>query len=659
MHTTSCIQCRARKARCMRSSEDAVCNRCIARELECLTVPRRLGRQPGRQNRKTLERLARLGSSAAETPPLANPGTEWRSQRRSAKPSEDLSTNPLHILAEASEPTLDSSVTVDLTSLATSICQAHREIDPSFVRDGLQALFAEQSSPQPSQAIAKAELSRADEPLADPGYDIINNGIVSLSEAVYLFNFFQSQICPLLHLLDPVLHTFDSVRQRSSVLFTVIVKSGALFAPICSKDLLQRLNKHVQSLFTDCYRKNLGSIEIIQAHMINATWLGSSGLQWQERTWQHISTAITHAVELRLDRSAPSCVLSSPLYTASSAEMQTRLLRNSQRAWLSLYNWDRALALVRGRQPLLPEGELLSAVHLEWWHAAPYALPEDVFASSAAAFRQTLFIAQRRLSAEFSGKRSVDPKDVQHVVDAEIERWTRQWKPLIRPDRFEFHRIISLASRFLILMMPYEKLLNQAQLSPSVREYCLSISAETCQSVVMFVTLPSHPEAQYLCPSITLTMLTYIALFSVKLLRLKLDAGAPGSMEDILHLSTLAKLGLVVKGFGTMPLGHTPAAALGSHLLASLRSVASRIVESFHDPNTLSSTSHDAGSGLGPVYTLSPGLDEPGGECTIGPDPVIEDLDLSSFDLLLNETGGDWLSELWWNAMMGDTAMSI
>ncbi|WVQ73574.1 hypothetical protein IAR50_003152 [Cryptococcus sp. DSM 104548] len=612
MHTTSCLACRGRKIKCQRESETEVCARCSKKGIPCDTKPRILGRKRGHRNRKTLERLAAEASNskkaadyhrdAVSLGPSSRASISPKSEP-SPSPMEDSpehhhpsSINPLHILADTSiaHKGQVQLAPVELQDLPQRIATAFAPDDALRIQDGLQALFGPEQHTREtaSRAVENVELSKTDGLASHPEYDVVNVGIVSEDQAVALFDYFMDNLAPLLHMFDPALHTFAFIRLRSTFLFSAILKNAAKYYPGFSDLTLQRLSEHTQGLQMQTYMDNARSIEIVQGLMVDALWLGQAeegDLQWQERCWQHIATAIMQATTLRLDRLIPFCVSSNMQYQKASPEMQVKLVRNSQRTWLNLYNFDRALALVRGREPLVAEGELSSKKMLATWHTAPGSIDDDVLTTSSAASRQMLIRVQRQVAAQVAADENVRFEDVKVIVDEGFERWAAQWKSLMSAKHYAIHDIILKASRFLVLMVPFERMLNQGRLTESSLDLCLQESTSACQSIDTWVSRQggsagSIQEARYLCPSVTLTMLTYAAVLTVKLMGSKLEMTRESDLEDLFRLSTLTQLAIQLQNFGSIPLGKSPAISLGKYLFATLRQIGMVMLRSIRLP---------------------------------------------------------------------------
>ncbi|TYJ56175.1 hypothetical protein B9479_003161 [Cryptococcus floricola] len=611
MHTTSCLACRGRKIKCQRESETEVCARCRKKGIPCDTKPRVLGRKRGHRNRKTLERLAaEAGSSkraaeyrkeAASLGASSNTSLSPKSEALSIEESPELhhpsSINPLHILADTSiaHKGQEQLAPVELHDLPQRIAIAFAPDDgkpPLRIQDGLQALFGpeQHSRETASRAVENVELSKTDGLASHPEYDVVNVGIVSEEQASLLFDYFMDNLAPLIHMFDPALHTFAFVRLRSTFLFSTILKNAAKYYPGFSDTTLQRLSEHTQGLQMQTYMDNARSIEIVQGLMVDALWLGQAeegDLQWQERCWQHIATAIMQATTLRLDRLIPFCVSSNMQYQKASAEMQVKLVRNSQRTWLNLYTFDRALALVRGREPLVAEGELSSKRMLATWHTAPGSIDDDVLTTSSASSRQMLIQVQRQVAAQVASDENVRFEDVKMIVDEGFGRWAAQWKSLMTAKHYAIHDIILKASRFLVLMVPFERMLNQGRLNESTLGLCLQESTSACQSIDTWVSRQGGSgiqEARYLCPSITLTMWTYAAVLTVKMMGSKLELTRESQLEDLFRLSTLTQLAIQLQNFGSIPLGKSPAISLGKYLFATLRQIGMVMIRSIRLP---------------------------------------------------------------------------
>jgi hypothetical protein len=135
---------------------------------------------------------------------------------------------------------------------------------------------------------------------------------------------------PYICQLDPVLHTFDYVRQKSSFLFTTILTAAAKSFNIA---LYRDLHEYAEALLADGFRRGRKSVEIAQAVLILTYWKEPE----DTRAWILLGYVIRMGMDLGWHRMAPY----STQYQTSLSEKQRLETRNVQRTWFLLFVYDR------------------------------------------------------------------------------------------------------------------------------------------------------------------------------------------------------------------------------------------------------------------------------------------------------------------------------
>lgn len=135
---------------------------------------------------------------------------------------------------------------------------------------------------------------------------------------------------PYISQLDPKLHSFDYVRQKSPFLLTTILStSSKAFHP----SLHPALRSHSEKLLGQSFVRGTKSTETIQSILIFTYWKEPD----EVRTWLLVGHAIRMGIELGWHELDPG--------TASTAsgrdEMSAREARNIERTWLVLFVYDR------------------------------------------------------------------------------------------------------------------------------------------------------------------------------------------------------------------------------------------------------------------------------------------------------------------------------
>lgn len=135
---------------------------------------------------------------------------------------------------------------------------------------------------------------------------------------------------PFVSHLDPKLHTFAYVRQKSSFLLTAALTASAkAFHPV----LYQKLYEHSQDLLTAVFRQGTKSVEVVQAILILTYWKEPH----DNRVWTTVGYAIRICMDLGWHRLDPY----RPDDQSNTDEIEQREIRNVQRTWLVLFVYDR------------------------------------------------------------------------------------------------------------------------------------------------------------------------------------------------------------------------------------------------------------------------------------------------------------------------------
>lgn len=168
------------------------------------------------------------------------------------------------------------------------------------------------------------------------GPDLIDQGVLSLAEAKFLFDHFRDYINPLLW--DGILcsHTcLQDVRESSSLLVAVILTVAALHVPE-REHLLGRTYGAFVSLMRGSCLLRCHNLDVVRALCIGAFYLTSL-------SWALCSRAVRVATEMNLHKSSLQ-------FARGSLESYERV-----RLWYVLYVCDHQFALAYGRPPMMHE----------------------------------------------------------------------------------------------------------------------------------------------------------------------------------------------------------------------------------------------------------------------------------------------------------------
>jgi len=168
------------------------------------------------------------------------------------------------------------------------------------------------------------------------GPDLIDQGILSLDEAEFLFSHFRDHINPLLW--DGILcsHTsLQQVRESSSFLVAVILTVSSLHVPERESLLAAAYGAFVSLMRGSCLLR-CDNLDVVRALCIGAFHLTSL-------SWALCSRAVRVATEMNLHKSSLQ-------FARGSLESYERV-----RLWYILYVCDHQFALAYGRPPMMHE----------------------------------------------------------------------------------------------------------------------------------------------------------------------------------------------------------------------------------------------------------------------------------------------------------------
>lgn len=131
-------------------------------------------------------------------------------------------------------------------------------------------------------------------------------------------------------MLDPDLHTFQYVQERSSALLTVMLAASAkAFNP----GLYLALQNHAEKLLMESFSKGIKTPEIVQAFVLNTYWKQPD----DTRSW----SLIGYSIRLCMDLGWHKLSVMHETDISSASELEKRRRRNIQRTWLVLFVYDR------------------------------------------------------------------------------------------------------------------------------------------------------------------------------------------------------------------------------------------------------------------------------------------------------------------------------
>ncbi|WRT66379.1 uncharacterized protein IL334_003334 [Kwoniella shivajii] len=650
---TACLACRALKAKCRRGDVHESCLRCTRLGIECESIPRKLGRRLGSKNRS---RPKSASESQSSPPGAAGPSSSKRlniairspsPRRRSifrhdyddemqreeeitrqptplsqhqhqqqqnggggsqpwsnmlnvlAKVADEMPPNPVPYSPENSMYPFDRRKFLDLYR------QASRTLDPdpymgmAVLEQGLDLLLNNDPGEQSTRILPGEEIvySRVDQPRRDllPEWDVLTIGLLSETEVEDLLDVYWSRCNPIIRLLDPFIYTLQYMRATSCLLLSSVLQVAAQCLPVSrhSASLVSRLDQHLDHLFAEVSRRGLQSLEICQGLMIFSTYMRANK---QHQTWQFISRVMGMAIELRLDINAsPAWHATEPMHSHLRASVKRR---NIQRFWLCLSEWDRRLAFIRGRRPMLRDTVLTAADSLRIWWCEPEALECDVMTCAAVSLRGPVGVVQRDMQRAMATHKPLPFEKHLANVDREMNDWRSEWySRLSRDDQQRIDHDIR-AARFVLLMTPYDNRLGNEGMPGFARDECLVAALEVCKNAI---PLLGGRHARLPVQNVTAARLYLLGYTSLCALRI-MDASSgdedrPNMDVELFHLSILSALADRLCQLNVHQNVALIASVLGRRLLHACRKVVTRTF-SRESASTSSLNTNDHSTGL-------------------------------------------------------------
>ncbi|EHK18636.1 uncharacterized protein TRIVIDRAFT_204757 [Trichoderma virens Gv29-8] len=375
----ACLPCRKVKMKCRQGSQPASkCERCARKSLDCVFQQHRRGRKPGTKiSKRTMPALPSAYAAVKKTPDYSG---DTPSIAESVPAEEPGNLQPSGLL---NQEAMRGKFSL-------------RRILSTTEGDALEP--PERSSP-----------SRPEDP--------IEMGILNLSVAKSLFENFIVVLNPYISQLDPSLHTFFYVRQKSSFLFTaVLAMSAKTFNPI----VYNALYNHAQDLYTESFRNGAKSTEIVQAILILTYWKQPQ----DTRAW----TSLGYAIRMCMDMGWHKLTAYSTASRVAMDEARRREVRNVERTWYVLFVYDRSISLQTGRPWMIERSAFIESI--EAWCGDPIADRNDDLLGA--------FVTLRLMSSSIfslhapSSRRSekVPLENMEALLSlkkASIERWESHW----------------------------------------------------------------------------------------------------------------------------------------------------------------------------------------------------------------------------------------
>ncbi|KAM3077318.1 hypothetical protein ACMFMG_006667 [Clarireedia jacksonii] len=490
------------------------------------------------------------------------------------EPALDDAENPLQLLARASD--LADSVSRTTTRHNTNL----------HSRDFISAGAVSQTDDELRRFFGPFQ------PRLDIGSDIdpVETGLVTLDEMRTLIEFFYRNLSHTRWGLDPLVHTADFIRSRSSFLLTSMLAASALFIP-SAVALSKRLSNHRNHLAHHVINKRHRSPEIVLGFMVNVPWMSLENHWTDDETCSYMAIAHSIALDLSLNKIIvlspsvlPANISRSDCITARKAldmdgfsdvqQMSNwgqRLLRRRERIWLSLFNLDRGVCLARGRSFTVQISLLVE--RCDTWHKSPISDVWDGSIVASSILRRDLVALIQRIketcdSSESGGTEGyVVARSLRQMIDEFFTSWYSTWTVEIgRDHEFRLPPYVEILVSHARLSV-YSSVLNHPTATPEISRFFRSGGLSSALNV-MRAAVRGEPLLQSM-PNNTAIMVSFSACFA---LYLSLDnkTGLRKSIEVLIQetANVLERIGNVT------PHRKGNSALYGRHLKEIVRNAA-------------------------------------------------------------------------------------
>lgn len=434
--------------------------------------------------------------------------------------------------------------------------------EPMLPQESTTTLFSNASYGRSSQLLHNLHSVRAD---VRPDWDPVSAGIMDVETSKVLFDTFMVKLEALLSFFDPRIHTFQYIRNHSSLLFTTMCWLAATVSdfPTAARVMVD-LKAHIDNvLLPAIYCQNLRSVEIVQGFLMLAAYLRPTQNPSDDRSW----TLLGHAIRVATDLDMHSRVLSTsqshqPLSASTpasgshsesttlreasqskEAQKQHDILhqRNRERAWMHIWLHEASSSQYTGRVSLLSKDPIVESSR--GWHLHPDALHTDVVFVALIELRsqlsqnKELFRLLSSRSAHSSGDQDhkmsqastaaqADSSWIRHFLDRshrDLSSWEERWvinpshsTSYPRPLRLELGTLYICYARMQLLSLPLQWPTLQPSMATRIVSDLHSVSIKYLED---FLDRTSPERLAHSYNSICVTA-TYAVVIALKLTKL-------------------------------------------------------------------------------------------------------------------------------------------
>ncbi|KAJ8070918.1 hypothetical protein OCU04_001277 [Sclerotinia nivalis] len=537
----ACLTCRSVKLKCKSTSTGEKCERCKRKSLECVFEQHRRGRKPGtRIKRNTYKANAQI-----EKTPISDQET-----------SSSITT---HFFDDTPSPAPGGTVDISPPQTAQSWGNGGLQQVGILSREAQFGKFSLENILSVPDVLKAHPPTRSPTHSADSFDDPITCNMLSFPVALGLFDSFMRCLNPYICQLDPKLHTFDYVRQRSSFLLAAILSaSSKAFHPA----LHPTLRSHTENLLGKVFARGIKSTEIVQAILIFTYWKDPA----ETRTWLLVGYAIRMCIELGWHELEP--VSQKP--RSSEDEMGVREARNIERTWLVLFVYNRSLSLQLDKPWMIDQNNLISKASK--WYQEAYAVPSGDMLLSA--FVRLRVISAEMLELASSMKlKAQSPRSemLSRLLNTEISTWEKDWLPkfedeTVAPPQQFLVNFYGLHLRLLLNSYILQQSLHSARKGTAVSKSALWRCSSSAIGMLDNISKVIGPLKQlYFLQDSVHVMTAYAAIFLIKLL-----VSLPKNLRSDLETQSLQAILLSSDTFSQQCATQMTGCAMQARFLKSL-----------------------------------------------------------------------------------------
>ncbi|RKK67716.1 hypothetical protein BFJ69_g14241 [Fusarium oxysporum] len=544
----ACMTCRRAKTKCVNTGIQAhLCDRCSRLGKDCVyeSIRRVLGRKndAGKALRRDHNLPFNSSSASYQMGILGHQLTNAASETADRWLDETFYSGP---------PSLDSR-----TSFAAG-ADVPSFLPPSFITRSEDARGLSLDSALDSTSTNVEATSQGDNSL-DAGKTIeliweredpVSLKLLNRPAAQYLYDGYFKHFNDLVGLLDPQLYTFSYTRQKSSLLFGMILRiSSKVFQPVS----YTKIRSHTERLLSQALVSCDSAIETVWAIICLYHWKDVN----DTRGYSLIGFALRLAASARWNKLRNNISDEEESHHITKTEVEVRQRRDEARIWLALENLDRTASYLADR-PLISslnnrDAELRSWLgYNKWTYLIGDAKALGGYELHKIAHPAYSMMMLTRKSREFS--HSIEElqgfQEELHTLNMEMVAWAESWDQCFTetPNPQRFHSAVILIHRDYIRLYFNSVLLHRMLTieDRATRNIDVYTTLEVCYSsalvILRQITQIGKTGALYYFWDAAHLMVSYAAMVLPKLLKLGLQLPVVSMHEalEALHNATAA-----------------------------------------------------------------------------------------------------------------------